>query len=79
MISIIITAYNAEKTIERCLNSILENKYDDYEIIIVNDGSTDKTEDIINLFASDKIRYFSKENTGVASSRNFGLEKASGD
>ena len=79
MISIIITAYNAEKTIERCLNSILENKYDDYEIIIVNDGSTDKTEDIINLFASDKIKYFQKENTGVASSRNFGLEKASGD
>ena len=79
MISIIITAYNAEKTIERCINSILENKYDDYEIIIVNDGSKDKTEDIVNLFASNKIKYFSKENTGVADSRNFGIERASGD
>ena len=79
MISIIITAYNAEKTIERCINSILENKYDDYEIIIINDGSKDKTEDIINLFASNKIKYFSKENTGVADSRNLGIKKASGD
>ena len=51
MISIIITAYNAEKTIEKCLKSILENEYSDYEIIIVDDGSTDKTEEIINLFA----------------------------
>ena len=47
MISIIVTAYNAEKTIERCLNSILNNKYDDYEIIVVNDGSTDKTAELI--------------------------------
>ena len=58
MISIIVTAYNAEKTIERCLNSILNNKYDDYEIIVVNDGSTDKTEEIVQLFASEKIRYY---------------------
>lgn len=79
MISIIITAYNSEKTIERCLNSILENKYDDYEIILVNDGSTDKTEQIIELFASDKIKYFSKVNTGVADSRNYGIEKAKGE
>ena len=69
MISIIITAYNAEKTIEKCLKSILENEYSDYEIIIVDDGSTDKTEEIINLFADEKIKYFKKENTGVADSK----------
>lgn len=79
MISIIITAYNAEKTIERCLNSILDTKYNDYEIILVNDGSTDNTESVIQLFASEKIKYFSKENTGVADSRNFGIEKAKGE
>lgn len=79
MISIIIAAYNAEKTIERCLNSILENKYEDYEIIVVNDGSTDDTERIIELFASDKIKYFYKENTGVADTRNYGMEKAKGE
>ena len=62
MISIIITAYNAEKTIEKCLNSILDTKYNNYEIVIVNDGSTDNTEDIIELFATDKIKYFSKPN-----------------
>ena len=79
MLSIIITAYNAEKTIERCINSILENEYNDYEIIVINDGSSDKTEKIIELFASDKIKYFSKKNTGVADSRNFGIEKAKGE
>lgn len=79
MISIIITAYNAEKTIERCLNSILENEYNDYEIILVNDGSKDKTEKIVELFATDKIKYFSKKNTGVADSRNYGIERAKGE
>ena len=79
MISIIITAYNAEKTIERCLNSILENEYNDYEIILVNDGSKDKTEKIVELFATDKIKYFSKKNTGVADSGNYGIEKAKGE
>ena len=79
MISIIITAYNAEKTIEKCISSILENDYNNYEIIIVNDGSTDKTEQIVELFASDKIKYFSKPNTGVADSRNYGIEKAKGE
>ena len=79
MISIIITAYNAEKTIEKCLNSILDTQYNDYEIILVNDGSIDNTEKIIELFASDKIKYYKKENTGVADSRNFGIDKAKGD
>ena len=79
MISIIITAYNAEKTIEKCLNSILDTQYNDYEIILVNDGSIDNTEKIIELFASDKIKYYKKKNTGVADSRNFGIDKAKGD
>ncbi len=79
MISIIITAYNAEKTIEKCLNSILDTQYNDYEIILINDGSIDNTEKIVELFASDKIRYYKKVNTGVADSRNFGIDKARGD
>lgn len=79
MISIIITAYNAEKTIEKCLNSILDTEYNDYEIILINDGSIDNTEKIVELFASDKIRYYKKVNTGVADSRNFGIDKARGD
>lgn len=79
MISIIITAYNAEKTIEKCLNSILDTQYNDYEIILINDGSIDNTEKIVELFASDKIKYYKKVNTGVADSRNFGIDKARGD
>lgn len=79
MISIIVTAYNAEKTIERCLNSILDNNYDDYEIIVVNDGSKDRTEEIVQLFASEKIRYFYEENKGVSSARNLGLKESRGE
>lgn len=79
MISVIINAYNSEKTIEKCINSILDNNYNDYEIIVINDGSQDKTEKILELFASDKIRYYYKQNTGIADSRNFGIEKAKGE
>ena len=79
MISIIVTAYNAEKTIERCLNSILDNNYDDYEIVVINDGSVDKTEEIVQLFASEKIKYFYKKNEGVSSARNLGLKKSIGE
>lgn len=80
-ISIIIPVYNAEKTIERCLNSILEQRYTDYEIILVNDGSEDNSEKIILEYAEkdDKIKYFSKENSGVADTRNYGIEKATGN
>lgn len=80
-ISIIIPVYNAEKTLKRCLDSVLCQKYLDFEIIIVNDGSKDASEEIILEYKakSNKIRYFLKENTGVADTRNFGIDKAIGD
>lgn len=80
-ISIIIPVYNSEETLKRCLNSILEQEYQDYEIILVNDGSKDNSEKVILEYSekSNKIKYFSKENSGVADTRNFGIEKATGD
>ena len=80
-ISIIIPVYNAEKTIKKCLNSILDQSYTDYEIILVNDGSKDKSEEIILEYkkSNSKIRYIPKKNSGVADSRNVGIQNATGD
>lgn len=81
MISIIIPAYNAEKDIEKCINSVLHQTYKNLEIIIMNDGSTDHTKQIIEgLEKKDsRIIVIHKENTGVSDTRNVGLEIAKGD
>lgn len=81
MISIIIPVYNCEKYIERCVDSILKQSFSDFELIIVNDGSTDKTEEICTDLAKtdSRIKLYSKENGGVSAARNFGLKKAAGD
>ena len=80
-ISVIIPIYNAEKTIKRCLYSILYQTKPVYEIIIVNDGSSDKSQEIVNEIKKDyeNIKYYYKENSGVADTRNYGINKASGD
>lgn len=80
--SIIIPVYNAEKHLKKCLDSVLKQTYDDYEVVIVNDGSTDNSENIIKDYLKDfenKIKYFYKDNTGVSDTRNFGISKASGE
>lgn len=78
--SVIIPAYNAEKTIKRCVDSLLQISRDDIELILINDGSTDHTEKICMNYAENNkhIRFFSKSNGGVSSARNVGLENAKG-
>ena len=80
LISIIIPVYNVEKHIEQCLNSIKKQSYQNFEVIIVNDGSLDNTESICKRITQSDVRfrYFSKENGGVSSARNFGLDNANG-
>ena len=80
LISVIIPVYNAENYLEQCLNSIKNQTYKNFEVIIVNDGSKDNTEVICKRFSEDdsRFRYFSKENGGVSSARNFGLDNANG-
>lgn len=80
MVSIIVPVYNAEKTIERCVKSILKQSVVDKEIILVNDGSKDKSLDIINELAStdNNIRVIDKPNGGVSSARNIGLINSRG-
>lgn len=82
-LSIIIPVYNVEKYIKKCLDSIKEQTMKDFEIIIVNDGAEDNSEEIIKKYQIQnenlKIRYFKKENGGLASARNYGVKHAKGN
>ena len=80
-ISVIIPVYNAEKTIERCLDSLLTQTMDDFEIIVINDGSKDKTLEILESKYSglEGVRIYTTKNRGVSAARNYGLERASGN
>jgi glycosyltransferase involved in cell wall biosynthesis len=81
LVSIIIPAYNAGKYITETIDSVIEQTYINWELIIVNDGSADNTLSIIeNYSAKDKrIAFISKQNTGVSDTRNTGIERAKGE
>jgi|JI6StandDraft_1071083.scaffolds.fasta_scaffold93793_2 glycosyltransferase involved in cell wall biosynthesis len=74
--SIIIPVFNKEKFIEDTLKSVLQQSFTDYEILIINDGSTDASEAKILAFNDARIQYFRKENEGVSEARNYGIENA---
>lgn len=78
--SLIIPAYNVEKYIKKCLDSVLNQTYNNYEIIIVNDGSTDNTSKILESYKSNKkIKIINQENKGLSNARNTGVSNAKGD
>lgn len=76
--SIIIPAYNSAKTIVRTLESVFSQDYEHLEVIVINDGSTDNTEEVVKAY-SDKIIYISQKNSGVSVARNLGFEKSTGE
>lgn len=80
-LSIIIPIYNCEKYLKRCLDSLLSQTFTDYEVIMVNDGSTDNSVSICNIYIEKDKRFklVQKQNGGLSSARNMGLEKASGE
>lgn len=81
-VSIIVPIYNTEKYLKKCLDSLVNQTLNDIEIILVNDGSTDNSQNIINEYTAkypDKIKAFTKENGGQASARNLGISQASGE
>ena len=80
LISIIVPVYNVEEYLKQCLDSILEQTFSDYEVILVNDGSTDNSGLICQEYAEkdSRIRYFEKENGGLSDARNYGIEQAQG-
>ena len=79
--SVIIPVYNAEKYIERAIDSIVKQDYKDYEMILINDGSTDRSLEIIQRLAerNTRIRVESIVNEGVSHARNKGIELANGE
>ena len=81
LISVIVPVYNCEKYLGKCVNSIVEQKYDNIEIILVNDGSTDNSGNICNDLKSrySNIRVFHQDNKGQASARNVGIIHACGE
>jgi glycosyltransferase involved in cell wall biosynthesis len=78
-VSVITPVFNGEKYIAETIQSILNQTYKNIELIVVNDGSTDKSEEIIHSFKDERIVYFKRENKGQAAASNFGLSKATGD
>ena len=80
-ISIIVPVYNAEKYLHRCIDSILTQTFSDFELLLIDDGSTDKSGQLCNEYASkdNRVKVFHKQNGGVSSARNLGLDNAKGE
>ena len=80
MVSIIIPVFNTEKYLRHCIDSVLSQTYKDFELLLIDDGSTDSSGSICDEYAAQdaRVRVFHKENGGVSSARNLGLDNAQG-
>ena len=80
MVSIIVPVYNAEKTLRRCVDSILNQEYEDFELLLVDDGSSDASREICDGYAAAdrRVAVIHKENSGVSDARNKGIDMAEG-
>jgi len=79
LVSVIIPAYNAEKTIKATMQSVLKQTYDNIELLIINDGSTDSTPEIVRTFKDPRIRLYDFTNAGLSAARNRGIARATGE
>ena len=80
-VSVIVPLYNAEKYAKRCIESVLRQTYNNYELILIDDGSKDRTGEICDHYADidSRIKVIHKKNGGVSSARNKGLQEAQGE
>lgn len=78
LVSIIVPIYNSEKTIKRCIDSILSQNYKHIEIILINDGSTDSSELICRKYHDTRIKFINQKNQGVSQARNTGIKNSQG-
>ena len=79
-LSIIVPVYNVEKTLKRCVDSILRQRLDNYELLLIDDGSPDNSGAMADEMAdNDRIKVYHKANGGLSDARNYGLERATGD
>ena len=79
LVSVIIPTYNREALVCRAIQSVLNQSYQNFEIIVVDDGSTDNSANIVRAINDDRIRLFSQKNCGVSAARNKGIELAVSD
>ncbi|WP_292956550.1 MULTISPECIES: glycosyltransferase [unclassified Neptuniibacter] len=79
LVTIVVPVYNAEIYLKNCINSILSQTYTELELIIINDGSTDHSLDIIQTYSDPRITAISSKNQGVSAARNIGIEHATGE
>lgn len=79
LVSVIIPSYNASEFISDAIDSVLEQDYRPIEIIVVDDGSTDSTREVVSKYEVQEVKYYYKENGGVSSARNYGIKKSSGE
>ena len=78
-VSVNITCFNSEKFIRETLSSVLSQTYGDFEVIVMDDGSTDGTGSIVKSFSDARIKYFYKKNEGLAETRNKAFEASGGE
>lgn len=78
-VSVIVPVYNSEKYLKKCMDSLLDQTLKDIEFIVINDGSTDGSDGIINSFDDKRIKYYKRKNHGIGATRNFGIDKARGE
>ncbi len=78
LVSVVIPVFNGASFLAEAIDSALEQSYDNIEVLVIDDGSTDNTSEVCERY-SDKIRYYRKENGGQASARNFGIERSEGN
>lgn len=78
-VSIILPIYNGEKYLNKCINSVLNQTYENIELICINDGSKDKTLNVLQSYKDHRIKIIDKNNSGVSDTRNLGISNATGD
>lgn len=79
LVSVIMPVYNSDSVIQQAIESVLSQSHSNWELLIINDGSNDRSSDVIRLFSDQRIRYFEQENKGVSAARNVGLHNMKGD
>ncbi len=78
IVSVVIPTYNSVRFVTEAIDSVLNQTFKDFEILVVDDGSKDETKEVLNEKYGDSIKYIYKENGGVSSARNYGIERAKG-
>lgn len=78
-VSVIVPIYNSEKYLKKCIDSLVNQTLSDMEFILINDGSTDSSDEIVKSYNDSRIKYFKRSNHGIGATRNFGIDHSSGD